>query len=136
MTEEEYSRTILRAKRGVILIGSIFAALLLLITVLCGISKYQRTFSKEKWALKPNARYKMVDDMLEKYELIGMDEADVIQLLGQEDNNEITSFKQNRQYYPTDSTLVYWLGVSSMNDNWLILSTDHGIITDYCLGET
>ena len=136
MTEEEYRRTILRAKRSVILIGSLFAALLLLIAALHGISKNQHTFSKEKWTLHQDTRYKMVDDMLEKYKLIGMDEADVIQLLGQEDNNEITSFKQNQQYYPTDSTLVYWLGVRSMNDNWLILSTDHGIITDYCLGGT
>ena len=77
MTEEEYRRMLLRAKRSVILIGLLFAALLLLIAALYGISKYQHTFSKEKWTLHQDTRYKMVDDMLEKYELIGMDEADV-----------------------------------------------------------
>ena len=129
-----------RLKRKSILICVIFVSILLMAAAVYFIFKqqyiYQHTFSMGKWGSSPNTRYKIVDDMLEQYQLIGMSEADVGQLLGQEDTNEITSFKQNQQYYPTDSTLVYWLGVPYMNDNWLVISTEHGIVTEYCFGET
>ena len=73
--------------------------------------------------------------MLGKYQLIGMSESDVIQLLGEEDSDQ-TSFKISRKYFPPDSTLVYYLGVDFMDNNWLILSINDGIVTEYCLDVT
>ena len=139
MTEDN-SEMVSRCKRKIILICMIFVSILLMAAAAYCIFKqqyiYQHTFSIEKWESSPNTRYKIVDDMLEQYQLIGMSEADVGQLLGQEDTNDITSFKQNQQYYPPDSTLVYWMGVPYMNDNWLVISIEHGIVTEYCFGET
>ena len=58
---------------------------------------------------------------------------DVIQILGEEDSCEQTSFKISRKYFPPDSTLVYYLGVDFMDNNWLILSVDDGTVVEYCL---
>ena len=73
---------------------------------------------------------------LDSYQLIGMSESDVIQLLGEEDSNDQTSFKISKQYFPPDSTLVYYLGVDFMDDNWLILSINGDVVTEYYLDVT
>lgn len=39
----------------------------------------------------------------------------------------------SRQSFPPDSVLVYYLGVDCMDNNWLILSVDGGIVTEYWL---
>jgi hypothetical protein len=81
-------------------------------------------------------RYKFVSDMLEQNQLVGMTEAEVVQLLGDEDSNDITSFKNSKGFYAPESTLVYWLGVDFMDDNWLVISIDDSVVTDYCIGLT
>lgn len=68
--------------------------------------------------------------MLEKNELIGMEEHQVIELLGNEDNNEQTSFKISKKNFPPETTLIYYLGVDFMDSNWLILSMEEGIVTE------
>ena len=137
---ENDSEMVSWCKRRIILTCVVFVSILLMAAAAYCIFKqqyiYQCKFTMEKWESSPNTRYKIVDDMLEQYQLIGMSEADVGQLLGQEDTDDITSFKQNQQYYTPGSTLVYWLGVPYMNDNWLVISTEHGIVTEYCFGET
>ena len=65
-----------------------------------------------------------------------MTEAEVISLLGNEDNNEQTSFKISRDTYPPEQTLVYYLGVTSMDNNWLVISLENGVVTDYCMDVT
>ena len=34
------------------------------------------------------------------------------------------------------SAILYWLGVRFMNDNWLVLSMDDGVVAECCLGES
>ena len=136
MTENEHRKAALRAKRNNQIIFAVFTCLLLIVVFALCVFKYQHTFSKSKWDARKEDRYKIVNDMLGKYQLIGMSESDVIQLLGEEDSNEQTSFKVSRQYFPPDSTLVYYLGVDFMDDNWLILSINGGIVTEYHMDVT
>ncbi|MBD5475401.1 MAG: hypothetical protein HDR17_05375 [Lachnospiraceae bacterium] len=132
MNNEEYRKAILRAKRSNEIIFAGFACLFLIAAIAFCTFKYHHTFSKSKWDINRESRYKIVNDMLDKYQLIGMSELDVIQILGEEDSEQ-TSFKISRKYFPPDSTLVYYLGVDFMDNNWLILSLDDGIVTEYCL---
>ncbi len=78
----------------------------------------------------------IVDDMLEKHQLIGMSEADVIALLGAEDGGGQTSFKLSDKNYPPEPTLVYHLGVEYMDNMWLIISISDGIVTEYLIDVT
>ena len=131
--EEEFRKVALRAKRSNEIIFAIFTCLFLSAVIAFCVFKYQHTFSKSKWDIDVENRYKIVNDMLDKYQLIGMSEWDVIQMLGEEDSNEQTSFKISRKYFPPDSTLVYYLGVDYMDNNWLILSMDDRTVTESCL---
>lgn len=90
--------------------------------------KYSHTFTPAKWADDIDHRYRIVSDLQEKYSLIGMTEAQVIELLGQEDGIAQTSFKISRDYYPAESTLVYYLGMDIMDGMWLILPMEDGVV--------
>ncbi len=125
-----------RAKRGIIIAFSVLVCILLAIAVIFFVYRSQHTFSQEKWLSNADERYKLVDSMLEKHPLIGMSEADVIALLGAEDGDGQSSFKLSRDYFPPETTLVYYLGVDYMDDMWLIISTDNGTVTEYCIDVT
>ena len=122
-----------RAKIGIIIAFSVLVCILLVIAVIFFVYRSRHTFSQEKWLSNAAERYKLVDSMLEKHPLIGMSEADVIALLGTEDGDGQSSFKLNRDYFPPESTLVYYLGVNYMDDMWLVISTDGGVVTEYCI---
>lgn len=131
MNESEMQKEAFRAKRQNIVIFGIFTAVfVLLLTGVC-VYRYQHSYSRHKWDLNPENRYKLVGDLLEKNPLAGMTEAEVLALLGAEDGGERTSFKISKTYFPPESTLVYWLGVDFMDDNWLVISLDGGKVTDY-----
>ena len=61
-----------------------------------------------------------------------MYESEVIDLLGEEDS-DISSFKISRIEFPPETTLVYYLGVGYMNDMWLIVSLQDGVVYEYCI---
>ena len=136
MTENEHRKAARRAKRNNQIIFAVLTCLLLIVVFALCVIKYRHTFSKSKWDASKGDRYKIVNDMLDSYQLIGMSESDVIQLLGEEDSNEQTSFKISKQYFPPDSTLVYYLGVDFVDDNWLILSINGDVVTEYYLDVT
>lgn len=92
------------------------------------VRQYRHTFTPAKWADDASHRYRLVSDLQEKYDLIGMTEAQVIGLLGEEDGDSHTSFKMSHEHYPADSTLVYYLGVDFMDDMWLILPVEDGAV--------
>lgn len=126
-----------RAKRWNIVIFGIFAiTLAVLIAAVC-VFKYQHTWSPAKWFSDRENRYKIVSSMLNQNQLVGMAEADVVQLLGNEDSNGQTSFKMSKTYFPPETTLVYYLGVDFMDIKWLIISLNaEGVVTDYCIDVT
>lgn len=112
--------------------------MLLVIVVTFAAYQYQHTFTRAKWIDSPNNRDKLVYDMLNQYDLVGMSETEVVDLLGEEDDkchNQAT-FKNHRTYYPPDTTMVYFLGVDYMDGVWLVISLDHGVVCDYCIGIT
>lgn len=125
-----------RAKRGIIIAFSVLVCILLVIAVIFFMYRSQNTFSQEKWLSNASERYMIVDDMLEKHPLIGISEDNVIALLGAEDGDGQSSFKLSDKNYPPETTLVYYLGVEYMDDMWLIISTDNGTVTEYCIDVT
>ena len=125
-----------RAKRGIIIAFSVLVCILLVIAVIFFMYRPQHTFSQEKWLSNASERYMIVDDMLEKHPLIGISEDNVIALLGAEDGDGQSSFKLSDKNYPPETTLVYYLGVDYMDDMWLIISTDNGTVTEYCIDVT
>lgn len=125
-----------RAKRRIIIAFSVLIAVLLIIAAAFCVYRYQRTFSQEKWLSNADGRYMIVDDMLEKHQLIGTSEADVIALLGAEDGGGQASFKLSDKNYPPESTLVYHLDVEYMDNMWLIISISDGIVTEYLIDVT
>lgn len=125
-----------RAKRGIIIAFSVLVCILLVIAVIFFMYRSQHTFSQEKWLSNASERYMIVDDMHEKHPLIGISEDNVIALLGAEDGDGQSSFKLSRDYFPPESTLVYYLGVEYMDDMWLIISTDNGTVTEYLIDVT
>ena len=120
------------------IILSIFVMMIIgFISTLC-FYKYQHTFTAKKWNEKPENRRKIVSNLLNKHELVGMTENDIISLLGEEEAyaNTRTSFKMSRIYFEPDNTIVYYLGVDYMDDMWLIISINNGIVSSYCIDVT
>lgn len=104
-------------------------AAVVLAVIIAGVTYHCRhTFSPSKWANDVYHRYRIVSDLQEKYRLIGMTESQVIELLGQEDGRNKTSFKISKDDYPAESTLVYFLGVDIMDNMWLILPIENGTV--------
>lgn len=133
MDKDAMRKEINKAKKWNIVIISVFAVIFGIIIIGVSVFKYQHTYSRFKWDTNKEKRYKIVGDMLKQNQLVGMTELDVIQLLGNEDNNDQISFKISKDYFPPELTLVYYLGVDFMDINWLVISLDNGIVTDYCI---
>lgn len=123
---ENYDLEIKRIKRKNYIVFGIFAGLILAIIVAGIMYQYQHSFSTSKWERNPDERTKIVDDLLEDYELIGMRESDIIELLGK-DNNDYGYFNEKNR-------LVYYLGpergLISIDSEWLILDFANGVIVD------
>lgn len=85
----------------------------------------RHSFTTEKWLSDPENRTRIVDDLLEDYDLIGMTETEVQELLGSHDNDS--------GYFQQESRLVYWMGpergLMSIDSEWLILDCPDGIVT-------
>lgn len=118
-----------------IVISSIFVVLAITVIIGFGTYKYKHTFTIDKWNTNPKDRYKIVSDMIEKYDIIGMTEPVIAELLGKEDSEQ-SSFKISREVFHPDSTLVYYLSVDLMDNNWLIISIENGIAVSYCIDVT
>lgn len=136
MNEAEMQKEAERARKRNYVVFGVFAALLILLIAAVCVYMVQHSYSPQKWDADKENRYKFVSDMLEKNPLTDMTEAEVIDLLGEEDGGEHTSFKGNKTFFPPESTLVYWLGVDFIDDNWLVISIDGGTVSSYCIGLT
>jgi len=71
----------------------------------------------------PEKRAKMTSDLLDNYELVGMTETEVVNLLG-----------QNR-YFVEDNRFVYYLGNERtfIDSEWLLIDFENGIVTEYSM---
>lgn len=137
MDEQAMKTEVEKARRWNTVIFWIFAVIFTILIAAVCVLKYQHTYSPARWTSDRENRYKIAGSMLGRNQLIGMTEAEVVQLLGNEDSDGQTSFKMSRTYYPPESTLVYYLGVDFMDTNWLVISLDaEGVVTDYCIDVT
>ena len=78
---ENYDLEIKRIKRNNYIVFGIFTALVLAVIVVGIVYQYQHSFSTAKWERNPEERTKIVNDLLEDYEIVGMQKADVVELL-------------------------------------------------------
>ena len=86
----------------------------------------KHTFSTSKWLDDPEGRTAIVDDLLEKNELVGMSEDDVLSLLGEPDNYY--------GYFNADNRYVYYMGAErglfGIDSEWMILDFMDGVVSD------
>ena len=138
MDEIEMQKQLRRTKMWNTIIVFLFAAMVTAALTGFGVYRYQHTFTVEKWFKAPDDRTNIVADLLEKYELIGITEKEVTSLLGEEETyaNAKTSFKISKTYFDPENTIVYYLGVNYMDDRWLIISLENGIVSRYCIDVT
>ena len=124
---ENYDLEIKRIKRNNYIVFGIFAALVLAVIVVGIVYQYQHSFSTAKWERNPEERTKIVDDLLMRYDLIGMQESEILALLGNHDNDS--------GYFSSENRFVYRLGMErgfiSIDSEWLIIDFDDGIVTGY-----
>ena len=132
MDEKALQKQVHRAKVQNVVTCFVFLSTFLIVLISALLYWYRRHFTVEKWHRDVENRHQIVDSLLEQYPLIGMQESEVIALLGEEDS-ERCSFKISRAYFPPDTSLVYDLGVSYMDNIWLILSLQNGQVSAYCM---
>ncbi len=118
-----------------IVFALVIIILIILVSCFC-VYKYNRTFTSEKWLKNEWERHKIVNDMLNKNEIVGMSEREIIRLLGKETENAPTTFKNYRGHYPDENHLTYLLGASYVDGEWLTITIENGIATKYIIGVT
>lgn len=106
--------------------------ILVLIVILPGSLIYyqQHSFTTKQWIEDTRHRARMVDDLLSDYDLIGMNEAEITQLLGENDNDY--------GYFQAENRFVYCLGpeqgfLSGFDSEWLILDFTDGKVSRYSI---
>ncbi len=131
MQENNYSENekneIKKAKHANYIIFVIFLLIAAAIFAWFCLSKYWQGFSHEKWLNHPEKRAVMTGDLFENYELIGMTETEITDLLGQ-NNNDYGYFNKENRY-------VYYLGEERtiMDSEWLVIDFRNGIVADYAI---
>lgn len=133
MDETRLRKKVKNAKRWNLIVFCLFGAMAVFAVAALCIYQFRHTYSPEKWQSDRENRYQFVDDMLEKAQLIGKSEAEVLELLGAEDLERDASFKRSKQPFPAETTLIYYLGVDFIDANWLIISLEKGVVVDYCM---
>ena len=105
----------------------IFAGLIITIVIACSACVSHHSFSTAKWEQYPNERTKIVDDLLMRYDLIGMQESEILALLGNHDNDS--------GYFSSENRFVYRLGMErsfiSIDSEWLIIDFADGVVVGH-----
>lgn len=124
---ENYDAEIKRIKRQNYIIFGIFVGLLIAIVIAGFVFTSQHSFSTSKWEMYPDERTKIVDDLLMRYELIGMRESEILALLGNHNNDY--------GYFSSENRFVYRLGMErgliSIDSEWLIIDFADGVVVGY-----
>lgn len=74
LDEREMARQARRAVRWNTLALAVLAGVVLLLVVWYGLNRWQHTYTPDKWFSAPNERLDILDDLLGKYDLVGMTE--------------------------------------------------------------
>lgn len=108
------------------------------VALLVFVHQYRRDFTPAKWAEDPDERRLMVDDLMQSYDLIGMSESEVTEILGAESPQGVnqTSFKGDYNFYSPEDSLVYYIGRDGLEGLWLILCLDNGRVSGITYGVT
>ena len=115
-----------RIKRQNYIVFGLFAGLIIAIVIAGLLYQSCHSLSTSKWEMYPDERTKIVDDLLMRYDLIGMQESEIIALLGSHDNDY--------GYFSSENRFVYCLGpergLISIDNEWLILDFADGVVVD------
>ncbi len=83
------------------------------------LNESESKFNYENWIEKQDKRVWMVDDLLEKHEIVGMYRNEIIELLGESSDTE---------YFKESDNIVYWLGTERglvrIDSEWLVIWFD------------
>lgn len=127
MTEEEMERSVRRGKAFNYTVFGVLVLLLLGVGVFVAKYQYEHTFTTEKWLASPTNRVMIVLDLLRDYALVGMTREEAEALLGPGEERDTFSGKLEGEQ--SGELLVYHLGMSAMNEQWLILRFKDGQVT-------
>ncbi len=138
MNDTKLQQQVKRTKLWKTIMFSFVAVILVAFLSGLGIFLHQHTFTTEKWMNESDKRINVVNNMLKKHPLVGMTRDEIIALLGEEDSyaDNKTSFKITQTYFDPENTLVYYLGVTYMDDQWLIISLENDVVKNYLIDIT
>ena len=110
-----------RQRKRVVIAGAI------VICVFAGIYLYTNSlgYLLSKWHTNENDRIRTGYKLVEKAELIGKTEDEIVSLLGEDSGQR--SFKIGNADYTGQDVLVYYLGVDFMDALWMIILFDGGV---------
>lgn len=99
--------------KDIIIVGTVFFSICI---IQLGVNEYHSKFHTDRWLQNEANRVYMVDDLLDKYTLVGKHKEEIIQLLGKP--TETSRFEQMNQtvYYLGDER-----GFIPVDSEWLIL---------------
>lgn len=108
----------------------VVVAIAVIICVFVGIYLYTNSlgYLLSKWHENENDRIRTGYKLVEKAELIGKTEDEIVALLGEDSGQR--SFKIGNTDYSEQDVLVYYLGTDILDSLWLIIIFDGGVAVD------
>ncbi len=105
-------------------------AVAIVICVFAGIYLYTNSlgYLLSEWHENESDRIRTGYKLVEKAELIGKTEDEIVSLLGEDSGQR--SFKIGNDDYANEDVLVYYLGVDFMDALWMIILFDGGVAVD------
>ncbi|MGD8191228.1 hypothetical protein ACQCN2_14710 [Brevibacillus ginsengisoli] len=98
-------------------LAGLFAVLLMIFIL--GVHEFQNSFHHERWRTEQDKRVFMVDDLLQRHNLSGMNRQAIYELLGNPSETE---------YFKEKDNIVYWLGpgrgLVGIDNEWLVIWFD------------
>ena len=94
---------------------------------------YMSVYTREKWDNYPMVRYCMIDDLKERYELVGMTEQELKEILGEP--TFVTEYTGNTKYKGY-TTYQYMIGDDKIDGYTYDFIFEKGIVIDTAVSQT